>query len=297
MSTKELKELLEKVEERAATGLKRGEISISVEEGERWRNRVQKYFDEWVKCGYLRPRVAPTYEECAALETRLKGEVNRLEMAKANKGRLQRKEPLDKEIHRLGKWVVLADVWARTTKPTDPIEDTEPPSPSPTNLCTSTTPVEYIPIYPTAPPPYGGEPLFPITEKKGKGQLQGGPQPDYCDVYDCGPRGSRMPQVVQAPVLHIHCASVEGGLPFHFEKASPSLYSGSEGLGDNEEGKEDDLIDIEDSREYNKEEDRDDRRGAVGDALLTGVDRLLDKVEELHRPGERERDIEREREG
>ena len=76
--------------------------------------------------------------------------------------------------------------------------------------------------------------------------------------------------------------------------ASHRLILGSEGLGASEEGKEDDLIDIEDSGEYNKEEDRDDRRGAVGDALLTGVDRLLDKVEELHRP--EERDIERERE-
>ena len=79
---------------------------------------------------------------------------------------------------------------------------------------------------------------------------------------------SRMPQVVQAPVLHIHCASVEGGLPFHFEKASPSLYSGSEGSGDNEEGKEEDLIDIEESREYNREEDRERQERCRGGCVI-----------------------------
>ena len=100
--------------------------------------------------------MAPTYEECVALEARLKGEVNRHERAKANKGRLQRKEPLDKEIHKLGKWVVLAGIWVRATKPTAPVENTEPLPP--TNLCTLTTPVGYTPIYPMAPPLYEGEP-------------------------------------------------------------------------------------------------------------------------------------------
>ena len=98
--------------------------------------------------------------------------------------------------------------------------------------------------------------------------------------------------MVQAPVLHIHCASVEGGLPFHFEGANPSLYSGSEGTGDNGEGREEDLIDMGEDRENNGGEDGDELRGAVGDALLTGVDRLLERVEELHRPSER--DMERE---
>ncbi|CAL8266029.1 unnamed protein product [Lota lota] len=115
------------------------------------------------------------------------------------------------------KWeVVLAAL--RQTLPT-------PTAPPPTII---QTPSHTQKLLEGRPPPYAPplhpsleEQKSPISEKKQTdknrnpvGKLKLGP--DYCDVYDCGPRA------IQAPVLFITQAKVAGGFPFEWTDNYPT---------------------------------------------------------------------------